>query len=69
LRWILTWVIRVYQVSVSPLLGPTCRYEPSCSEFARQAIERHGALRGPWLAVKRLARCHPFGGSGDDPVP
>jgi putative membrane protein insertion efficiency factor len=68
-RWALTTLIRAYQVVVSPLLGPSCRFEPSCSEFAQQAIARHGALRGPWLAVKRLARCHPFGGSGYDPVP
>jgi len=69
LRTLLTGAIRGYQIFLSPLFGPACRYEPSCSEYARQAIERHGALRGPWLAIKRLGRCHPFAGSGYDPVP
>jgi hypothetical protein len=68
-RRALLGLIRAYQLILSPLLGPACRYEPSCSEYAHQAVERHGPLRGTWLAVKRLARCHPFGGSGHDPVP
>lgn len=61
--------VRVYQAVVAPVLGPACRYEPSCSHYAVEAIERHGALRGAWLASKRLARCHPLGDSGYDPVP
>lgn len=61
--------IRLYQAGVSPLLPPSCRYEPSCSEYARVAVERYGAARGAWLALRRLGRCHPFGGSGWDPVP
>jgi hypothetical protein len=62
-------VLRFYKAGISPLLPPSCRYEPTCSEYARIAIERYGAGRGSWLALRRLARCHPFGGSGLDPVP
>ena len=62
-------LIRIYQLFISPMLGPSCRYLPSCSDYAAEAIERHGALTGSWLALKRLARCHPWGGSGYDPVP
>jgi putative membrane protein insertion efficiency factor len=61
--------IRTYQLLVSPLLPPSCRFLPSCSEYAAEAIQRHGALRGTGLALLRLARCHPWGGSGYDPVP
>jgi putative membrane protein insertion efficiency factor len=61
--------IRAYQLVLSPVLPPSCRYEPSCSEYARQAVARFGAARGTWLAAKRLARCHPWGGAGHDPVP
>lgn len=62
-------LIRGYQLLVSPFFPPSCRYLPSCSEYARQAVVRHGPLVGAWLAVKRLARCHPWGGLGYDPVP
>jgi uncharacterized protein len=62
-------VIRIYQWTVSPLLGPRCRFHPSCSCYAHAAIERHGAWRGSWLALKRLLRCHPFAEGGYDPVP
>jgi putative membrane protein insertion efficiency factor len=61
--------IRGYQVAIAPMLGPACRFEPSCSRYAVEAVERHGALRGSWLAVRRLIRCHPLGGCGVDPVP
>ena len=65
--------VRAYQVAVSPLLPPACRYVPTCSAYAIEALERHGALRGSWLAARRLLRCHPVrilgGGSGFDPVP
>lgn len=62
-------LIRFYRKAVSPFTPPACRYMPTCSAYAQEAVERHGALRGGWLAVRRLLRCHPFGGSGWDPVP
>ncbi len=61
--------IHLYRYLISPLLGPGCRYLPSCSEYALEALARHGALTGGWLAVRRLLRCHPWGDSGHDPVP
>ena len=62
-------VIRGYQLLVSPVLAPTCRYEPSCSAYALEAVSRFGTMRGGWLALKRVARCRPWGGMGFDPVP
>lgn len=62
-------LIRVYQRCVSPLIGPSCRFVPSCSEYAIQAVERHGIARGLGLAARRLLRCHPWGPAGYDPVP
>lgn len=62
-------MIRAYQLVISPVLPPSCRFLPSCSDYAMEAIERHGALRGLGLALWRLARCQPWGGSGYDPVP
>lgn len=61
--------IRVYQSVLSPLLPAACRYTPTCSAYAAEAIARHGAARGGWLAARRILRCHPWGGSGYDPVP
>jgi len=69
MRLLLLGVLRGYQRFVSPLLGPRCRFYPSCSAYAVEAISRHGAMRGSWLAVCRLARCHPFHAPGVDPVP
>lgn len=62
-------LIRFYQRAMSPMMGDTCRFQPSCSEYAAEALERFGVLKGSWLAVRRLSRCRPFGGSGYDPVP
>ncbi|MGQ0712606.1 MAG: membrane protein insertion efficiency factor YidD [Gemmatimonadaceae bacterium] len=69
IRWLLIALVRGYQVVLSPLLPPACRYYPSCSAYAVEALEKHGALRGSWLAVKRIGRCHPFHPGGFDPVP
>ena len=66
---LLRGLIGAYQLLISPLLLPSCRFEPSCSHYAQEAIAEHGALRGIVLALKRLSRCHPWGGSGYDPVP
>ena len=63
------WPIRLYRYVISPVLGPSCRYLPTCSEYALTALEEHGLVRGGWLTVLRLGRCHPWGGSGYDPVP
>ncbi len=62
-------LIRLYQLLLSPLLPPACRFVPSCSHYGYEAIQRYGVLRGGWLAVKRVARCHPFHPGGYDPVP
>lgn len=66
---VLSVLIRGYRYGVSPVLGMHCRFHPSCSAYALEAVERHGALRGTWLAMKRLARCHPWHPGGYDPVP
>ena len=62
-------VVRIYQLLVSPWLPPSCRFSPTCSEYTRQALLKHGILRGTWLALRRLSRCHPLGSGGYDPVP
>ena len=69
MRHALKILIRAYQLVLSPLLGPSCRFYPSCSHYAIEAIESHGALRGSWLSAKRICRCHPFHAGGFDPVP
>ena len=69
MRLLFILIVRGYQVAISPLLPPSCRYHPTCSHYAVEALERHGAWRGGWLAVKRIARCHPFRAGGFDPVP
>ena len=66
---LLIWLVGAYRRHVSPLKRPCCRYLPSCSEYAEEALHEHGALRGGWLALRRVLRCHPFGGSGYDPPP
>jgi len=67
--WLLVHLLRGYQLFISPLLGPRCRFYPSCSAYALEAVRLHGAVRGSWLAVRRLSRCHPFHAGGLDPVP
>ena len=62
-------LIKLYQWIISPMLGPKCRFTPTCSTYALQAIEKYGPFKGLWLAIKRISRCHPFGGSGYDPIP
>ena len=69
MRFVLKLLIRGYQLAISPLFGPRCRFYPSCSHYALEAIETHGALRGTWLTIKRISRCHPFHEGGFDPVP
>jgi len=69
LGWVFVGIVRFYQYGVSPIIGPRCRYQPTCSAYALEAIERFGALKGGWLAARRMGRCHPFGGFGYDPVP
>lgn len=71
-QWVqklLLLMIRGYQLALSPWLGPRCRFTPTCSEYAMEAIRRHGPWRGAMLALRRLGRCHPWGGQGVDPVP
>lgn len=65
----LIWLAKLYRFAISPWLGANCRFEPSCSTYAIEALQLHGALRGSWLAARRISRCHPWGGSGYDPVP
>ncbi len=66
---VMRWAVRAYQLTLSYFTAGSCRYAPSCSAYAMEAIERHGALTGGWLALKRIARCHPWGSTGHDPVP
>ena len=69
MKRLLILAVRAWQLGPSAVMLPTCRFAPSCSAYAIEALERHGAIRGSWLALKRLLRCHPWGGSGYDPVP
>ncbi len=69
LEWLLRLLVRFYQLCISPLFPPSCRFTPTCSEYAMQALRKYGPFKGLWLTVKRLSRCHPWGGSGYDPVP
>jgi putative membrane protein insertion efficiency factor len=66
---VLIVLIRLYQIALSPYFGQQCRFTPTCSEYAREAVARHGALKGSWLALRRVGRCHPWHPGGDDPVP
>lgn len=62
-------IIRFYQKFLSPMLGPSCRFTPTCSQYGLEAVKKHGAIKGGWMAIKRIGRCHPWGGQGYDPVP
>lgn len=69
LSYVLKGMITVYKYVISPLLGPKCRYLPTCSSYAMEAIDVHGPIKGTWLGIRRILRCHPWGNSGYDPVP
>jgi len=69
MKTVLIALLRFYRYAISPMLGRNCRFHPTCSEYAIEAIQRHGALRGGWMAAKRVGRCHPFNPGGYDPVP
>jgi len=65
----LIWLVRAYQLLLSPFLPPSCRFYPTCSHYALEALQKHGAFRGFWLALRRISRCHPWHPGGHDPVP
>ena len=69
ISWIFLLLIKMYQYLISPVLGGSCRYTPTCSQYGVEAIRKHGPFKGLWLTTKRISRCHPWGGHGHDPVP
>lgn len=69
MKYILVGLLKAYRFAISPLYGQVCRYHPTCSAYALEAVQTHGALRGTWLAMRRVARCHPWAAGGLDPVP
>jgi putative membrane protein insertion efficiency factor len=69
LSYPLLLLIKIYQYGISPIIGPKCRFTPTCSQYAAEALQKHGLLKGFWLAIKRISKCHPGGSSGYDPVP
>jgi len=69
MKWIAVLLVRFYQLSISPLFPNACRFTPTCSEYTKQAILKYGAISGTWLGIKRISKCHPWGGHGYDPVP
>ena len=69
LAYVISLPVRFYRLFISPLIGSNCRYQPTCSAYALEALEKHGPFKGTWLAAKRIGRCHPWGGSGIDNVP
>ena len=69
IKFSLKIIIKLYQYSISPIIGPRCRYLPSCSNYALEAIDKHGVTKGMFLSIKRISKCHPWGKSGHDPVP
>ena len=69
IKFFLKIIIKLYQYTISPIIGPRCRYLPSCSNYALEAIDKHGVTKGMLLSIKRISKCHPWGKSGHDPVP
>jgi putative membrane protein insertion efficiency factor len=69
MKYVFIGLVRFYQLAISPYFPPRCRYQPTCSAYSIEALQKHGALKGGWLALKRIGRCHPWGGTGYDPVP
>lgn len=69
MKYLLIGIVRLYQLTISPYLPSSCRYHPTCSTYAIEALREHGVVKGGWLTVKRIGRCHPWGESGYDPVP
>lgn len=69
MKKVMIWMIRWYQLYISPLTPPSCRYTPTCSQYTLEAIQKYGPVKGVWLGIKRISRCHPWGGHGYDPVP
>ncbi|MDY6906234.1 MAG: membrane protein insertion efficiency factor YidD [Thermodesulfobacteriota bacterium] len=69
MKYVVITGIRFYQLAISPMVGPACRFYPTCSQYAYTAVKRHGTVKGLWLAVRRIAKCHPFHPGGYDPVP
>jgi putative membrane protein insertion efficiency factor len=69
INYLFIGLIKIYQYSISPLLGPSCRFEPSCSQYGIEALKKHGPFKGGYLTAKRFLKCHPWGGHGHDPVP
>ncbi len=69
MKWVLLKIIRGYQLFLSPVLGSSCRFEPTCSCYTHQAIKKHGAIKGSWLGIRRIGKCHPWNEGGYDPVP
>jgi putative membrane protein insertion efficiency factor len=69
MKWLLVGLIRIYQQTISQVLPSSCRFTPSCSQYGLEAVQKYGALRGGWMAVKRIGRCHPWNPGGYDPVP
>lgn len=69
MRYLIIGIVRIYQLVISPWTGPSCRFHPTCSQYSIEALRRHGALKGTWLTIKRIVRCHPWSEGGHDPVP
>ena len=69
MKWLIIKILGLYKYILSPFLGTNCRFQPTCSEYCKEAVEKHGAFKGLWLGLKRISKCHPWGGSGIDNVP